>query len=154
VGKTAAVQGGTPDGLARAGDVVVFVTTATNTGSTTLTDVVITDVDDPTSCTAATLEPGRSVTCTVRHTTTAADVRRGRVLDRATALAWSPSGYVVGGDASTQATTVPTVPPLAMTGADVVHPAGAAAAAIILGSLLAWAGASLRVSSGARRPVE
>ena len=154
VGKTAAVQGGTPDGLAREGDVVVFVTTATNTGSTTLTDVLITDADDRATCAAATLEPGRSVTCTVRHTTTAADVDRGRVLDRATALAWAPSGYVVGGEASAHTATVPAVPPLAMTGADVVHPAGAAAAAIILGSLLAWAGAYLRVSSHARRPVE
>ncbi len=154
VGKTADLQGDAPQGLARVGDVVVFVTTATNTGTTTLTDVVITDVDDPTTCTAAILRPGRSLTCTVRHTTTAADVRRGSVLDRATALAWNPSGYVVGGEASVQTTTVPTPPPLAMTGADAEHPALAAVAAIVLGSLLTWTGAHLRVSPRRRRPVQ
>jgi len=142
------------DGLATTGEVIVFRTTATNTGTTTLTDVVVTDVDDRATCTRATLAPGQTLTCTVRHTTTRADVRAGAVTDRATGLGNNPSGYVVGGEASATVGTVPVPPPLAETGADAVHPAGGAVALVVLGSLLAWAGARTRVSSPRGGPVQ
>ncbi|MEV0951539.1 hypothetical protein [Promicromonospora sp. NPDC050249] len=55
-----------------------------------------------------------------------------------------PFGYVVGGETGAHTPTVPAPPDqLAATGADLRGPAGAAVAAVVLGSLLVWTRARL-----------
>ncbi|RDV43687.1 hypothetical protein DOE76_16465 [Leifsonia sp. ku-ls] len=95
--KTAdASQVGSP---AKPGDTVTYRFTSTNTGSTTLTGVTITDPLPGLSAltyswpgTPGTLLPGQSVTATATYQLTAADIAAGHVANRATTTGTPPSG--------------------------------------------------------------
>ncbi|OKI48049.1 hypothetical protein A6A29_03060 [Streptomyces sp. TSRI0281] len=80
----------------RAGDVVTYTYTVTNTGNATLTGVGVTDdlVPDVT-CGATTLAPGATTTCTGTYTVTAADAARGTIVNVAAAHGQSGSTPVV-----------------------------------------------------------
>jgi uncharacterized repeat protein (TIGR01451 family) len=86
----------TTAGYGKAGDTVSYDDTVTNTGTTTLSDVAVTDpaIADV-SCPDATLAPGASETCTGTYTVTQADVDAGSVTDTATATAQSPSATTI-----------------------------------------------------------
>ncbi|MFJ2897831.1 hypothetical protein ACIO87_23435 [Streptomyces sp. NPDC087218] len=72
----------------RPGDKVTYTYTVTNTGSQELTGVSVTDDRVPgVTCRATTLAPGASTTCTGTYTVTAADARRGEVINNAVATA-------------------------------------------------------------------
>jgi uncharacterized repeat protein (TIGR01451 family) len=66
-----------------AGQVVPYSYVVTNTGTVTLTGIVLrdTNVDAPPSCPATTLAPGASMTCTARHTVTAREIAAGAVVN-------------------------------------------------------------------------
>ncbi|MER7704047.1 hypothetical protein ABTX81_14225 [Kitasatospora sp. NPDC097605] len=73
------------------GDTIVYTYTVTNTGTTTLTDLTISDdrVSDIT-CAETTLAPGQSTTCTGGYVVTEEDAKAGHVTNRATANALDP----------------------------------------------------------------
>jgi uncharacterized repeat protein (TIGR01451 family) len=78
------------------GGVVTYRFVVTNTGTVTLTDLVL--VDDklgPIPLPATTLPPGGSLTATATHTITAADVAAGEVRNVALVTARTPQGEVV-----------------------------------------------------------
>jgi uncharacterized repeat protein (TIGR01451 family) len=70
----------------------------TNTGNVTLTSVAVSDTGlpglSPITCPDSVLAPGASETCTATYTTTAADVRAGKVTNTATAQG-NPPGRAV-----------------------------------------------------------
>ncbi|OKI99106.1 DUF7507 domain-containing protein [Kitasatospora sp. CB01950] len=83
-------------GSARAGDTVTYIYTVTNTGSTVLTDVSVSDDRvAQVSCEATTLEPGASTTCRGSYVVTEEDARAGHVTNRAVASARDPQGELV-----------------------------------------------------------
>ena len=89
-----------------AGDVVSYTFNATNTGTTTLTDVEVSDTGltglsalDCTPAAPATLAPGEQLTCTASKTMTQAEADAGSVTNTATATGTPPGGRsAVGGD--------------------------------------------------------
>ena len=82
-----------PDGNGvDAGDVVAYSFLVTNTGSRTLTDLVVEDPLVAVDCPVDTLAPGRSTTCTATHVLTQAEVDAGQVVNTATAEAVDPAG--------------------------------------------------------------
>ncbi|WP_164673256.1 DUF1573 domain-containing protein, partial [Pseudomonas viridiflava] len=94
---TGALPSGSPG---RAGDVVTFTYTLTNTGSTTLTSVGVTPTlamaTGPTFATwpgaPNTLLPGQSATATSTYVLTQADVDAGSISDPALASGTPPTG--------------------------------------------------------------
>ncbi|MFJ4076201.1 AraC family transcriptional regulator [Curtobacterium sp. NPDC089991] len=107
--KSAALPDG--DTAPRAGDVVTFTYRVTNSGTSTLTGVGVTDAQDgagrPTfdwPGTAGTLAPGQVVTATASYTLTQADVDRGTVGSTATTTGTPPAGTDV--EATTDARLV------------------------------------------------
>ncbi|WP_219087015.1 DUF7507 domain-containing protein [Microbacterium resistens] len=87
------------DGVLGAGDTVAYTFTVHNTGTTTLTDVVVTDpmLGGEVACAAidGPLAPGASVTCApVVHTLTQGDIDGGVVHNEASVSATSPQGPV------------------------------------------------------------
>ena len=105
-------RAGTPvdangDGRTDAGDTVGYTFTATNTGVTTLTGLVVADAKVGTVlCPDTTVAPGASRTCTATYTVTAADVDAGAVVNTATASATGPTGARV--DSLPDTATTPT----------------------------------------------
>ncbi|UGS26861.1 DUF11 domain-containing protein [Microbacterium resistens] len=99
--KTGALEDGA---TGRAGDVVSYTFTATNTGTVTLTGVSIVDALEGLSEISygawpgaeGTLRPGEQVTATATYVLTPADVNAGRVENTATATGTPPSGDPVG----------------------------------------------------------
>jgi uncharacterized repeat protein (TIGR01451 family) len=91
------------DDSVRAGDMVTYTLAATNTGNTTLSNVVINDSlpglsslrCDPTA--PAVLAPGASLTCTATYRATTADAQRGERVNMATVTG------TVNGDATVSA---------------------------------------------------
>ena len=84
------------------GDVLHYAVTATNTGNTTLTSVVVSDSAPGAGayeldCGAlpSTLQPGSAGSCTATYAVTQADLDNGTVVNTATAAAQDPSGAVV-----------------------------------------------------------
>ena len=78
-----------------AGDTISYNYLVTNTGTTTLSGISISDSLIPSgaiSCPAGTLAPEASVTCTGTYQVTQADVDAGSVTDTATAGATNPAG--------------------------------------------------------------
>ncbi|MGB7051076.1 MAG: hypothetical protein WBG41_05860 [Acidimicrobiales bacterium] len=76
----------TSTGYGAAGDVIPYSYLVTNTGTTTLTDVGVTDnLVATVSCPHSTLAPGASETCTGSYTVTQANVDNGSVTNTATA---------------------------------------------------------------------
>ena len=76
-----------------AGQTIAYSFTVTNTGNLTLTAITVTDPKTSgVTCTATSLAPGASATCTGSHVTTAADVSAGSVVNTATTTGSPPSG--------------------------------------------------------------
>ena len=86
--------------FAKAGDVIHYSFTVTNTGNETLTGISVTDeqakpavaLDADPACPVTTLAPGESTICTAAYTITQADVDFGKIADTATATGTPPSG--------------------------------------------------------------
>ncbi|CUR55154.1 putative Conserved repeat domain protein [metagenome] len=103
---------GTPEdvngnGRVDAGDTIDYTFLVTNTGAVTLTGVVVNDAKTgPVTCTATTLAPGASMTCSASYTITQADVDAGTVDNTATAEGTPPTGPVV--DSGPDSTSTPT----------------------------------------------
>jgi uncharacterized repeat protein (TIGR01451 family) len=87
------------DGLADAGEVVTYTFLVTNTGDTTLINVVVLDlVVGPVTCPRTTLQPGEQMTCSAApYTVTQQDVDSGAVINVAVA-----TGDLLGGGGSIQ----------------------------------------------------
>ncbi|XWL01970.1 SpaA isopeptide-forming pilin-related protein [Macrococcoides goetzii] len=94
--------------VAKAGDVIDYQFTVTNTGDTTLTNVVVTDPMFPDGITLAktTLAPGESTTGTAKHTVTQAEMNAGTIHNTAKATGTPPSGTP---PTSTDEVTVPAI---------------------------------------------
>ena len=91
----------------------------TNTGTTTLTGVGVSDDLVPTvSCPSATLAPGASETCTGTYTVTQGDVDAGSVTDVATASGTNPQSIVVTSAPSSVTVAAADCDPPAITSAD------------------------------------
>ena len=95
------------NGRVDASDTIAYRFTVTNTGARTLTDVT---VDDPkaglVTCSATTLAPQASTTCTVTYAITQADVDAGVVANTAVASATNPDGNQT--ELALDSTTTPT----------------------------------------------
>ncbi|WP_449408277.1 DUF7507 domain-containing protein [Microbacterium maritypicum] len=91
-----------PGGTGKAGDVVVYTFTVTNTGQSVLTDIIITDPLVGLSAitygtwpgTVGTLTPGQSVSATATYTLKQSDVDAGSVANTATVSAADSDGGV------------------------------------------------------------
>lgn len=106
------------DGLASAGETITYTFTVTNTGNVTLTDVVVVDPRLPAlSCSAATMAPGDSFTCTGDYVLTEQDITNDKVPNTATATGTAPNGSQV--ETSASVTVDLPTKPLADTGAHV-----------------------------------
>ena len=124
--KTSALAAG---GTGRAGDVVVYTFTVTNTGQSTLRDIVISDPLVGLSAitfgawpgTTGVLTPGQSVTATATYTLKQADVDAGSVANTATVSAADDDGGVRPSGSANRVT------PIAAAGAVTVTKTGALA---------------------------
>nr|WP_060928083.1 DUF11 domain-containing protein [Microbacterium hydrocarbonoxydans] len=91
-----------PGGTGRAGDVVIYTFTVTNTGQSTLTDIVLTDPLPGLSAITfgawpgpvGTLTPGQSVTATANYTLKQSDVDAGSVANTASVSARDDDGGI------------------------------------------------------------
>jgi gliding motility-associated-like protein len=85
--------------FSRAGDVINYTLNVTNTGSSTLSNVVVTDAGADAGSISpaviASLAPGASATVTARHTATQADVNVGSYSNQASVSGTDPSGATV-----------------------------------------------------------
>ena len=116
--KTAATVGGGDIRAVQVGDVVRYTVTATNTGQTTLTDVVVADpiagLGTPTTtwpnATAGTLAPGQAVVVTADRTVTQDDVDAGSIANTATTTASTPAGTSVSGSGTRTVVTTSGAP--------------------------------------------
>ncbi|MGG5257805.1 DUF7507 domain-containing protein [Phycicoccus avicenniae] len=91
---------------ADAGDTITYSFTVRNTGTTRLTDVLLTDPMlglDAVPCSAGPLQPGETVGCDTAyvHTLTQADVDAGSVANTASAAATTPTGSAPSDTSST-----------------------------------------------------
>ncbi|OII15784.1 hypothetical protein BIU97_14030 [Curtobacterium sp. MCBA15_009] len=120
--KTAATVGGGSIGAVRAGDVVRYTVTATNSGQTTLTDVTVSDplrgLGTPTTtwpnATAGTLAPGQAVVVTADRTVTQDDVDAGSIANTATTTGTTPAGTTTSGSGTRTVVTTPGAPAIAV----------------------------------------
>ncbi|MGC3994264.1 MAG: GEVED domain-containing protein [Propionicimonas sp.] len=88
-------QAGTPSGNT-AGSTIAYSFVVQNTGNTTLATLSISDPKVGTvTCSATTLAPGQSTTCTATYVLTQADVDAGTVHNAASATAAPPTGAAV-----------------------------------------------------------
>src|SRR5579862_3766816 len=79
-----------------AGNTIAYQYLVTNTGTTTLTSVAVSDDHVAVvSCPSGGVAPGASVTCTGTYSATQADVDAGSVTNTATATAVNPSSHTV-----------------------------------------------------------
>ncbi len=77
--------GGAPDGRIDPGDTIDYTITVRNTGVRTVTGLIVEDALVDPVCTATTLEPGASTSCTATYTITQTDVDARSVANTATA---------------------------------------------------------------------
>jgi uncharacterized repeat protein (TIGR01451 family) len=88
------------------GDAISYSVVATNSGNTTLTNVVVTDTRlSPSSTTCATLAPGASCTLSGSYTVLQADVDAGQVINTATIGTDTPGACATAGDCAPTVTT-------------------------------------------------
>jgi uncharacterized repeat protein (TIGR01451 family) len=130
--KTATAIDSNGDGVIDAGDQIAWTLVVTNVGTTTVSNIVMSDPTAGTvSCPRTTLGVGESMTCTTpNHTITAADAAAGTVDN--TAIATGTGLQIIVQSNQAQATVpvqpepvvppapVPPVPPLAYTGVPAV----------------------------------
>jgi len=105
--------------VTRAGEVVQFTVTATNTGNVTASDV---QIDDPgttlVGCdrpTPATLAPGRTLTCTVDYTVTQSDIDRGQLTNVASVTGTDPQGVAIAEKTASKTVLAQRTPSVALT---------------------------------------
>ncbi len=116
--KSAAVTDVNGDGKTDLGDTIAWSFLVKNTGTTTITDLVVNDpIAGAVTCPVSTLAPGASTTCTadVAHTITQADVDAGVVSNTATANGKDPKGNDVPSNPSGTDTPVAQAPALQLT---------------------------------------
>ncbi len=95
--------------FSKVGGIVTFTLVATNTGSSTLTDVTISDPNATlANCAPVTLAAGQSLTCTATHIVTQADLDRGTLTNIASVTGVMPNGSTV--SANSPAVVVPAMP--------------------------------------------
>ncbi|WP_316528850.1 DUF7507 domain-containing protein [Kitasatospora brasiliensis] len=83
-------------GPVHVGDTITYTYTVTNTGSTVLTNVGVTDDHvTPVNCPTATLNPGESTTCTSTYVVTNADLALGHITNTAEAFGTNPEAEQV-----------------------------------------------------------
>ncbi len=100
------ITGGDAGGNAIQGSVLAYSVTATNSGSTILGNVQISDpLTTPGTATCASLQPGQTCVLDGSHTVTAADVARGNVANTATATASQLTGSVTSNTVTTPVLT-------------------------------------------------
>jgi len=106
----------TPSTVTTAGQKITYTLTATNTGTTTLHAVVVTDPMFPgLSCTVDTLAPDASKTCQVTYEVTQADIDAaaatasgtGTIVNNATVVAQNPQNVPVNNGGGTSVTVAP-----------------------------------------------
>ncbi|MGL5818919.1 MAG: DUF7507 domain-containing protein [Phycicoccus sp.] len=100
------------------GDTVRWTFTVTNSGTTTMTSVVVSDpLAGSVTCAATSLAPGASTTCTSDggYAVSQADVDAGQVVNTATASGSDPSGTTVTSPSASSTTPVPQASTLALT---------------------------------------
>ncbi|WP_329026244.1 DUF7507 domain-containing protein [Streptomyces sp. NBC_00690] len=94
------------------GETIHYTFTVTNNGRVPLSDITVTDFGPgapAVTCPGGTLAPGATVGCTATHTTTAADVQAGEIVDSATATGTTEQGDDAEADSNT--VTIPYVAP-------------------------------------------
>ncbi len=97
------------------GDVITYAFTVTNGGNVTLDNVSLSDpLVTGLTCTASTLSPGASTTCSGSHTITQSDLDAGRVVNVAQVGATQPNGSTIT-PVSSNTVTVPAVQSPSMT---------------------------------------
>ncbi len=111
----------TPATVTAAGDTVTYSFGVTNTGNVTVHGIAIeetafsgTGALSPITCTATTLAPGASTTCTATYTITQADMDAGRVTNTAHATGLDPGGAPVTSPPATATVTASQAPALAL----------------------------------------
>ena len=121
------VKSTTAVGYGAAGTTIAYTYVITNTGSTTLTGVSVTDNKNTVSCPSATLASGANETCTGTYTVTASDDTAGSVTNTAVASATGP--VAVSSSSSTVTVDACTAPVItspnsvtAVTGSDLTFP--------------------------------
>ncbi len=106
------------NGRLDAGDTIGYRFAVTNTGSQTITALVINDpkiaAASATACPATRLAPGEATTCTATYTVTQADVDAGNVANTATATGLNPAGASVTSNNSSTSTSTSTAASLAL----------------------------------------
>ena len=100
----------TPKTVTKAGDVVTYTFTVTNTGNTTLTNVAVTDPMDGVTLDNAckdlgTLRPGAKAACTATYVVKQRDLDAGKVQNTATVTATPPNGVPITDDGTETVTT-------------------------------------------------
>jgi gliding motility-associated-like protein len=87
------------NGFSKAGDIINYTLNVTNTGSSPLSNVTVTDAGADagsiTPAVIASLAPGASATVTARHTVTTANVNAGSFSNQASVSGTDPSGVTV-----------------------------------------------------------
>ncbi|WP_426564988.1 DUF7507 domain-containing protein [Angustibacter sp. McL0619] len=116
------VKSVTPQTAHDAGDRVSYTFAVTNSGDTTITDLVIDDTPSapagpltPITCPAITLAPGEGTECTASYVLTQADVDHGTVDNSASAAGAAPGGGTVTSNTSTATVTVTAAAALSLT---------------------------------------
>ncbi len=115
--KSAAVTDVNANGRTDLGDKITWSFLVKNTGTATITGVVVNDPSAASvSCPATPLAPGASTTCTATaHSVTQSDVDTGFVTNTATAAGTSPGGAAITSNPSTTDTPVAQAPALQLT---------------------------------------
>ena len=119
--KSATLNDGDEDGLADAGETITYSFAVTNTGSTTVSGITVSDPMLATAgvapvCDTTTVAPGEVATCTATYTVTQADVNAGQIVNVATADGVGPDPD--GPEGPLQPPAVPTEPSETVTPAD------------------------------------
>lgn len=153
------LRDGDGDGVADAGEVIEYKFTATNTGTTTLTDL---QVDDPrltaagvaVTCPATTVAPGESIICSAEYKVQAADVASGNPIENvASAKAFGLGGVALSPEDSTETpvTKKDAGAPLANTGRSLANTGGVAFIAAGVAGVLLLGGLALTMVTRRRR---
>jgi uncharacterized repeat protein (TIGR01451 family) len=108
----------TSTGYGAAGQTIAYSYLVTNTGTTTLSSVQVTDNANSVSCPAGTLAPEATEACTGTYTVTQGDVDAGSVTNTATASATNPHSTVVTSAPSSVTVLASNCDPPAITSAD------------------------------------
>jgi uncharacterized repeat protein (TIGR01451 family) len=113
IDKAATLRDGDDDQQADAGETVDYAFVVTNTGTVTMTGVVVVDPmlgPGAVSCPASSLEPGASMTCTGSHLVVEEDLVTGEIVNVAWAVGTPPHTGACGAGGCVSDTDTATVP--------------------------------------------